>query len=170
MGLLTMTVGVVGAIAGGWLADAFVRRGRTDGTLLVGMVGAVGMLITATLFPLMPRASLAVAGLAVVNLFAALPWGPAQAAVAEIVPAPLRARGAAVYFLALSLASALVGPPAVAFFTDTVFRDQHAVRYSLAIVNAIGMTLTLLLLLGYARAPYRQTVCDASRSTMNQGR
>ena len=156
-GLLTMTIGVIGAVGGGWVADAFVRRGRTDGPLLVGMVGAAGMLVFAPLYPLMPTASLAVAGLAIVNLFAALPWGPAQAAIAEMVPAPLRSRGAAVYFLALNFLSALIGPPAVAFFTDSVFRDQSAVRYSLAIVTAVGMTLTLLLL-GAARAPYRATV------------
>jgi hypothetical protein len=72
-GLLTMSIGVIGALAGGWLADGFVRRGRTDGPLLVGIVGAGGMLVAATLYPLMPTASLAVVGLAVVNLFAALP-------------------------------------------------------------------------------------------------
>lgn len=156
-GLLTMTVGVAGAVAGGWVADAFVRRGRTDGPLLVGIVGALGMLVTATLYPLMPTAAAAVALLAVVNIFAALPWGPAQAAIAEMVPVPLRSRGAAVYFLAVNFLSALIGPPAVAFFTDSIFRDPAAVRYSLAVVNAAGMVITLVLL-GLARVPYRQTV------------
>ena len=47
-GLLTMTIGVVAVIAGGWVSDWFVRRGRVDGPFRVGMIAAVGMLVSAT--------------------------------------------------------------------------------------------------------------------------
>jgi MFS family permease len=156
-GVLTMTVGVAATIAGGRVADVLVRRGYVDAPLRVGIIGAAGMLVSASLYPLMPSAALAVAWLVAVNFFAAFPWGPASAAAAQIVPAPIRTQGAALYFLLLSLVSGSLGPTAVAFFTDRVFADPLALRYSLVLVNAIGMLLTMVLLIAGMPA-FRRTV------------
>src|SRR5689334_16359423 len=156
-GILTMTVGVGGTLAGGRAAGALVRRGHADAPLRVGVVGAAGMLVSASLYPLMPTAALAISWLAVVNFFAAFPWGPAAAAAAEIVPTPIRTQGAALYFFVLSLVSGTLGPTAVAFFTDSVFHDPQALRYSLVIVNIIGMLLTMWLL-WFGMPAYRATV------------
>lgn len=145
-GTLTMTVGVAATLAGGRVADILVRRGYRDAPLRVGVIGAAGMLVAASAYPLMPTASLAVAWLVAVNFFAAFPWGPAAAAAADIVPPAIRTQGAALYFFVLSLVSGTIGPTAVAFFTDAVFRDPLALRYSLVIVNVIGMLLTIGLL------------------------
>lgn len=155
-GLLTMSIGVVAVIAGGWLSDWFVRRGRIDGPLRVGLIAAAGMLVFATLYPLMPTAALAIVGLAIVNFFAALPWGAAAAAAAEMVPGPLRAQGAAIYFLTLNLVAGVFGPTSVAWFNDHVF-GQAGVRHSLATVAAVGMTLTLVLLAA-GLGSYRRTI------------
>ena len=156
-GILTMTVGVGATLAGGRVADLFVRRGHHDAPLRVGIIGAVGMLVSASAYPLMPTASLAVAWLVVVNFFAAFPWGPASAAAAEIVPRSIRTQGAALYFFVLNLVSGTLGPTAVAFFTDTVFHDPLAVRYSLVIVNVVGMLLTIALLASGMQA-YKKTL------------
>jgi hypothetical protein len=155
-GVLTMTVGVAGTIAGGRTADMLVRRGYADAPLRVGIMGAAGMLVSASAYPLMPTAALAVVWLAVVNFFAAFPWGPASAAAAQIVPPVIRTQGAALYFFVLSLLSGTLGPTAVALLTDHVFHDPLAVRYSLVIVNVIGMSLTIGLLLA-GMPPFRQT-------------
>lgn len=156
-GILTMSVGVGGTLAGGRVASALVARGFADAPLRVGIVGAAGMLVSATAYALMPVAGLAVAWLAVVNFFAAFPWGPASAAAAEISPAAIRTQSAALYFFVLSLISGTLGPTAVAFFTDTVFRDPLALRYSLVVVNVIGMGLTIALL-AFGMPAYRRTV------------
>ena len=161
-GTLTMTIGVAATVIGGWLADRQAARGIVDAPLRIGMIGAAGMLVSATLYPLMPTAALSVVWLAVVNFFAALPWGPASAAAAEIFPARMRAQGAALYFLVLSLVSSAFGPTAVALVTDHVFGYQEAVRWSLAIVNVVGMTGTLLLL-GWGRAAFRETVARSAQ-------
>jgi MFS family permease len=145
-GVLTMTVGVAGVLAGGRVADRYVRRGRADGRLRVGIIGAVGMLVSATAYPLMPTAVLAVAWLVVVNFFAAFPWGAAPAAAAELFPAPLRAQGVAIYFFVLNLVSATLGPTLVALLTDYVFRNERAIGYSLAVVNVVGMSVGIGLL------------------------
>jgi MFS family permease len=158
-GSLTITIGVVGVLVGGRLADAYVARGKIDGPMRVGIWGAVGMLAAATAFPLMPTAGLAVALLAVVNFFAAFPWGAASAAAAEMAPARLRSQSAALFFLLLNLVSQTLGPMSVALFNDHVFGRGAGVRYSIAIVSGVGMFLTIVLLSAGLGA-YRKTVAS----------
>ncbi|HEX7020839.1 MAG TPA: hypothetical protein VF159_12550, partial [Gemmatimonadaceae bacterium] len=81
----------------------------------------------------------------------------ASAAAAEIVPGALRAQGAAIYFFVLNLVSSTLGPTSVAVLTDYVFRDEMAIRYSLATVNVVGMTVTLALF-AFGLPAYRRTV------------
>jgi MFS family permease len=156
-GTLTMTVGVLGVLSGGRLADRLVRAGRIDGPIIVGVFGAVGMLVFATAYPLMPTAALAVTLLVPVNFFAALPWGAASAAAAEILPSELRAQGTALYFFLLSLVSGVLGPTAVASVSQRLLGGDAQLRYALAIVAVIGMSLAAALLAS-ARAPYRHAV------------
>jgi MFS family permease len=156
MGVLTMTVGVFGVVAGGWLTDRIGRRGRIDGPWIVGIIGALGMLVSATLFPLAPTPEIGLAILTIVNVFAAFPWGAASTAAAEMAPPSLRAQGAALYFFVLNLLSGTLGPTLVALFTDHVF-GREGVRYSLATMTAICMSATLLLFAA-GLGSYRRTV------------
>jgi MFS family permease len=156
-GVLTFTVGPVGVLLGGRLSDAWTRRGRLDAPLRVGMLAALGMLVCAGSYPVVPSATLAAALLVPVNLFAAMPWGAANAAVAEAMPAMLRGQGSALYQLVQNLVSGAVGPAAVALLTDRLFGDPGAVRWSLSVVAVVGMTATLLLL-GWGRSAYQRTV------------
>ena len=167
-GLLTMTVGVAGVLAGGRVADRLVARGRVDGRLRVGIIGAGGMLVSATAYPLMPTAGLAVAWLVAVNFFAAFPWGAASTAAAELFPSPLRAQGVAMYFFVLTLVSTTLGPTIVALVTDYVFGDEGALRYSLAIVNVVGIGVGGGLLM-YGMAPYKKAV-TANRARQQEER
>ena len=102
---------------------------------------------------------LAIAALAVVNVFAASPWGAATAALAAVTPAPLRAQSAALFFMVLSVLGGM-GPVAVAQFTDHVFGIDQ-VRYSIAAVVAFSMTLSVLLLIAGLRA-YRTTLREVN--------
>ncbi|MDE3054854.1 MAG: MFS transporter, partial [Gemmatimonadota bacterium] len=128
-----------------------------DGPLRVGVIGAAGMLVSATAYPFMPSAWLAVAWLVPVNFFAAFPWGAANAAAAEIVPASMRAQGAALYFFVLSLVSSTLGPTVVALLTDYVFRADGAVGWSLALTNVVGMSAAILMFI-WGMPAYRRTV------------
>jgi MFS family permease len=156
-GILTMTVGTVGVLAGGRVADMLVRRGYTDGALRVGIIGAAGMLVAATAYPLAPSATTAVIWLLFVNFFAAFPWGAASAAAAQIVPSPMRAQGVAIFFFVVNLVSFALGPWAVAAITDYVFHDDSAIHYSLAIVNVVGMVGAITLFLA-GLSSYRRTL------------
>lgn len=164
MGILTGTLGPLGVLFGGRLVDIWAKRGYTDAPLRVGMVGAGGMLLCAGAMPVVPTATMAAALLVLVNVFAALPWGAANAAIAEAMPARLRGQGSAVYQLVVNLVSGIVGPTSVALLTDHVFGDPAAVRWSLAIVVVVGMTTTLALL-GSSRRAFSVTVEDAARQS-----
>lgn len=156
-GVLTMIIGPIGVLTGGWLANRMAHRRRTDAPLRVGIIGAAGMLVSATLFPVAPNATLAAWWLGVVNLFAAMPWGAANAAAAEIVPPALRTQGVALFVLLVSLISRSLGPSSVGWLDDYVFRDPMAIGKSLAIVNVIGMTAAIGLLAS-GLAPFRRTI------------
>ena len=156
-GSLTMTLGVAGALGGGWLSDRLVARGRADGPLLVGMLAAAGMILSAGTYPLVASATVAAGLVAIVNVFAAMPLGAANAAVADALPSHLRGQGTALYLLVVNLFAGLVGPTSVAMLTDRVFHDPAGLRYSLAICSVAGMTATIAVL-GAGRAAYRRHV------------
>jgi MFS family permease len=144
-GLLTIFIGPMGVLIGGWLANRLTRAGKTDAPLRVGMIGAAGMLVAATAFPLAPTATLAGWWLAVVNVFAAMPWGAASASAAEIVPRHLRTQGVALFVLLVALIARSLGPSAVGWLNDYAFHDPMAIGKSLAIVNIVGMTSAIVL-------------------------
>lgn len=156
-GVLTMTLGVMGVLLGGRIADALVARGRADAALRVGTMGAVGMLVSASAYPFAESGTVVIVWLAIVNVFAALPYGTASAAAAQVVPPAMRAQGVALYFFVLSLISSALGPWAVAAVTDYVFHDDAALPFALAIVNAAGMTIAIALFL-YGMPAYRKTM------------
>ncbi len=161
-GALTMGLGPVGTLLGGWLADRYAARGMIDAPLRIGMLGAAGMIVFAGLYPLVPSATLAAALLIPVNLFAALPWGAANAAIAEAMPSRMRGQGSAIFQLMVGLAGG-IGPTAVALLTDRVYGDDAALRYSLTSVTIVGMTLALALL-AWGRPAYRATVAARDES------
>ena len=155
-GGLTMTVGVVGALAGGWLTDRWVTRGRTDAPLRIAMLAAVGMIVTAGTYPLVGSSLVAAWLLVPVNLFAAMPWGAANAAVANALPSHLRGQGTALYLLVVNLFAGVVGPTSVAVITDRMFADPRALRYSLTICTVGGM-IAAIAILGSGLRSYRRT-------------
>jgi len=156
-GVLTFTIGPIGVMAGGRLNDWLARRGHVDAPLRVGLLGALGMAVFAGLYPAVPSAMLAGVLLVPVNLFAAMPWGAANAAIAEAMPARLRGQGSAIYQLVVNLVSGVLGPTAVALLTDRLFGDESMLRWSLVIASVGGMMLAAALML-YARAAYVRTV------------
>jgi MFS family permease len=156
-GTMTMVFGVVGSLLGGRLTDYWAKKGRVDAPILVGMLGAAGMILTAGVYPLVSSATVAAALILPVNIFAAMPWGAAGTAVAEAMPARMRGQGSAVYGLVVNLIAGITGPSSVALLTVRVFQNDADLRYSLAICTVVGMTLALLLL-QWGRPAFRRTV------------
>ena len=156
-GILTFTIGPIGVMAGGRLNDFWARKGHVDAPLRVGILGALSMLLFAGLYPVVPNATLVAVLLVPVNVFAAMPWGAANAAIAEAMPPRMRGQGSAVYQLVVNLVSGALGPTAVALLTDKVFADPMSLRWSLALTTVMGMTIAATLLT-WARPAFVRTV------------
>ena len=160
-GTFTMTIGVCGALFGGWWADRMRARGVRDADLVVFLTGSLAMGVSATLFPLMPSGWSAAVMLAVVNFPAAFPFGVTAAALNSVAPSHLRGQLSALFLMVTNLVGLALGPWAVAYLTESVFHDDQAIRYSLATVAAVGHGLALVCMVA-ARRPYRQALAAVS--------
>lgn len=157
LGALTVTVGVAGVISGGRVADAMLARGRADAKVRVGIIAALSNLLFGLAYALAPSAQLAVLALVPYNFFASFAFGASIAAVQEIVPNRMRAQAVALYGTVVTLVGLGLGPSIVGVLTERVFGDDSAVRYSLAIITAVGLTASASLLAS-GLAAYRRSV------------
>jgi MFS family permease len=157
LGTLTATVGVLGIVAGGRVADRMLAQGHTDAKLRVGIIAALGNLVCGAAYTLAPTAALSVAALVPYNFFASFAFGAAAAAVQEITPNRMRAQAAALYVSVTTLVGLGLGPSLVALLTDRVFADDRAVRYSLLVVTSAGLAAAAALLAA-GLAAYRRSV------------
>jgi len=156
-GLLVMIFGSAGIVFGGRLADRWLRQGKSDAALRVGVWGALTCMISSAVYLLMPNGTLATIAM-IPGMFAlSMPFGAAAAAIQEIVPSRMRGQASAVYLLIVNLIGLGIGPTAVALVTDYVFGDDHALRWSLLIVGTVANAAAIGLLLGGMR-PYRETL------------
>jgi MFS family permease len=131
LGWIMTTAGTLGIVFGGWLADRFAARGRRDAAMRVGLVASVVWIPSGILYALVEDKALALWLLAPTFFTSGMPWGAAAAAVQEMAPSPMRAQATAVYLFTINLIGLGLGPSAVAYLTENVYRNDAAVRYSL---------------------------------------
>ena len=161
LGILTISIGVLGVIVGGRVADAMLVRGRTDAKLRVGIIAALANLVCGMAYTLAPTAALSVAALVPYNFFASFAFGAAVAAVQEITPNRMRAQIGALFVSAMTLIGLGLGPSVVGLLTDRVFGGDAALRYSLLAVTVVGLSGAAALLAA-GLAPYRRSVANRS--------
>lgn len=126
-GAVLLVFGGCGTVLGAWLATRLARRGVRQAAIVVTCLGMLGAALFLGLagFAADPWVALALycPGLC----FMTLPGGTAIQVVQEAVPAHLRARASAVYYLVISLVGLTTGPLAVALFTDYVYGDPSRI-------------------------------------------
>lgn len=149
LGTIFTLVGSAGVVAGGYLADRLHRR-YVDGHLRAVLVG-IGLLLPGyALFALMPTPALAL--LIPATLGAAIPTAAGAAALMLIAPPRMRVQVSALFYCVINLVGLGVGPTAVALLTDYVFRDEAALRYSLALV-ALSAGVAAIITMALVLAP-----------------
>ncbi|MEQ1516721.1 MAG: MFS transporter [Usitatibacteraceae bacterium] len=155
-GLIVMVFGCLGIVFGGWLADRWLKHGKTDAALRVGILAA-SIAIAGGVFLMAGNGTLA-AVLMVPTVFAlGMPFGAAPSAIVAIVPNQMRGQTAAVYLFIVNLIGLGVGPTAVALVTDYVFRDDLALRWSMLIVGTLA-NIAAIAFLASGLKPYRETI------------
>lgn len=159
-GFLGIVVAPLGLLAGSWLATRLARRGHDDANLRVLQVATIAVLPFSVAYPLATSPDLALLLWALSYFCAMLGVGPANAALQLITPNQMRGQIRAAYQFVFNVVGFGAGPFAVALFTDYVFQDDAALRYSLASVAAIIGPLAVLLT-WYGMKPYAACVVRA---------
>jgi MFS family permease len=145
MGGGTTIFGTLGIIAGGWIADRWRERGVLGSRLLIGTVGALGALASGALLYTTRDDTTAKILLIPLNIFHALPFGAAPAALVDLAPARMRGQLTALFFFAINVIGFTLGPVAVGQFTDRVY-GVNGVGYSILTVAAIFLTIAAIVL------------------------
>lgn len=146
LGSILLVAGVAGVMSGGWFADMMAARGRSDATMRVGIIAAIGALPFAAMGTLTASLPLSLALIAGFLYFTTLPYGAAAAALQLITPGRMRATASAIYLCILNLAGIGVGSALVALATDRIFGNDLAVGKSLALVGVIGTPLAAVVI------------------------
>ena len=90
--------------------------------------------------------------------------GASTSAVQELMPNEVRALASAIFLFIINVIGMGLGPSVVAVFTDYVFQDERAIRFSLTALFAIGGASALLFYwLGYRS--YNKTVARLNKGS-----
>ncbi len=154
-GLIVMVFASAGIILGGRLADRWIRQGKTDAALRIGVLAAVVSIGGGALYLIAPTGTLAAIALVPPVFALAMPFGAAPAALQEIVPNRMRGQTTAVYLFMTNMIGLGLGPTAIALCTDYLFADDYALRWSMLIVGSLA-SLASLLFLTAGMKPYSQ--------------
>jgi len=161
-GTITLIVSPVALMAGAKLSEYWTRQGRKDANLRIvfyGLIVSIPLMVAA---PLMPSPYLVLATNALVSFVGTLGFGPSIAAFQVITPNRMRAQvGSLTQFCNNVIAFAL-SPIIVALFTDYIFRDPSALRYSM-VLNALVMGLLSLAIVWQGLGPYARSYERAVR-------
>lgn len=157
-GSVIVLASLSGVLWGGWYADKMIKNGISDGRLRIGVIAGIGVLISCFI-PLLPKAEYVLLAFGVPSFFLAANIGSAAAAVQAIMPNQVRSLASSIFLFILNIIGLGLGPLAVAFFTDYIFQDESAIRYSVVLLLLIGGILTTLCF-GLGLKPYRQAAED----------
>jgi MFS family permease len=145
-GWIVAIFGTLGVALGGRFADWLSDQGYRDATMRTGLFVSLAWFPFGLFYPLVSSPWLAAALLVPTVFFASAPFGVAPAAVQQMMPNPMRGQAGAIYLFVVNLIGLGIGPTAVALTTDYVFRNDHALNYSLLIVTTIAHVLASILL------------------------
>jgi len=162
-GTITLIVAPVALMFGAKISERWTKNGRNDTNLRIVFYGLCCSVPLMILSPLMPNPYLVLTVNAMSTFVGSVGFGPSIAAFQVITPNRMRGQlGALTQFCNNVIAFAL-SPIIVAVFTDYLFRDEGALKYSMVLNAAIMGTLSLLIvwqgLKPYARS-YERAVRD----------
>jgi len=157
MGNIFIVAGTAGTFAGAAFATWLQKKGFSDANLRVTCIAACALIIPAVAAPLMPDAQSSIALTWLVVFIHYTHFGVAMAALQLITPNRMRAQTSALLLFATNLFGLGLGVTVIAFFTDFVFADDGALRYSLATTAAIVYPLAALVV-GRGLKHYRRAL------------
>ena len=146
-GLIQMSGGISGCLAGGIIADRLTGKGITDGRLRMIIAGGLIAVLGGIVYPLMGSADASMLMLFFTLFGNAIPYGCAAATIQVLFPAGMRGIAAGLYFFVSNAFGLGIGPTAVAFLTDYIFADPQMLRYSIVTVGTTARALAIISIL-----------------------
>lgn len=135
LGAVVFGAGIIGALAGGFAADAGHRTGKRGG-ILVGAIAASIVALPAALFPVMPSPALFAAALFVLLLGGTITGLITATALAVLLPNELRGLSVGV-FLAIGGLIAFGLAPTLVTLVSSALGGEAEVGNALAVVGSI---------------------------------
>jgi MFS family permease len=154
--VVLLAVGPATVNFAGWLNDKWYGEGRKDAPLLIMIIGAIIMVPTGIIAPLMPSPWLAMGVLVFNTLGIATTTATGVTGLMNITPSEIRGQTVALYYMTISFAGMFIGPPLVGWLSDSVFGNEH-LNYAAATLPAL-FGIPVLLMIGYARRAYLEEV------------
>ena len=146
LGAVLLIANCLGVWCAGWLNDHFIKKGRKDAPMLVGVIGIAGLVIPMMTFTHTDNLVLSVVLLVPAMFFASFPMPISTTAMQMLAPNQLRAQISAIFLLISNLVAVGIGTTLVALITDKVFENPVMVGSSLTIVGTVACVLTFILL------------------------
>jgi MFS family permease len=169
IGMVVAAAGGIGTLLSGFLSDRWSSRSVSAARLRVAFVGVLLLPAPAVLWPLVGSPILAYVLLFLTIFSLSIAQSAAPALIQSVVPNRMRGQAIASYLLLAGLMGIGLGPTLVAVLTDYVFKDNGALRYSLA-VTALPAALFALWLIGSGLKHYEATFAALQRSNALKGR
>ena len=141
-----LVFGTAGILFGSFVAERLARAGHTDSKMRAGLYGAIAHLPFGIGFVLVPEGWMAFAIMIPASFTLAMPFGVAPAAIQEMMPNPMRGQASALYLFVVNLIGLALGPLAVAWFTQSIFKDDQMIWASLLVTGLIASALAITLL------------------------
>lgn len=141
-GLINLLIGPFAVLGAGRWADTW-SKAQAEAPLRILLIGALLMIGCATVYPLMPNATLGFVFLALSTVGTAIMSAVGVLAVLEITPATVRGQVVALYYMAISLSGLFLGPPVVGWLSDHVFGPAQ-LRWAMAALPILFGAIPLL--------------------------
>ena len=152
--------GSAGVLSGGWFCDWLSQRGHQDAAIKCAAIFFSLALPLMVAMPLMPSMQLTIPALALMSFALASQQAMSPVAIQLVTPNEMRAQVTAIFFVVATFPAIAFGATSVALLTDYVFQNDSMIRYSLAIVGLIAMSLAAVSLI-FGISAYRESVVRA---------
>jgi predicted MFS family arabinose efflux permease len=146
-GAVTVGAGLLGSLAGGWLADALRRRGRADADLLVSGGGLLAGMPLAAAALVAPSLGLTLGALFAAETLLFLNMGPLNAAIVSVTRLETRSMAFAANILVIHLLGDAASPAIIGWGSDHFGLTRAMLAACLAI--GVGGALCFLARAGY---------------------
>lgn len=144
-GYVLLSAGPITVFLSGFFSDRLTKQGMPDAPLKILMAGVLILVPTGVAYPLMPNVESAFAVLWVNTVGIAMTSAVSVTALLNIAPARVRAQIVALYYLAISLTGANLGPPTIGLLSDYVYGEEN-INYAMASLPVIYGVIPILLI------------------------